>query len=114
MPQSPDTNVEAETILEEITNSLEGLTLRNITNLNPHSHNTSWSKMSGEMVIPPTGGTFATSSNVVNPSSTSGTMAGSGTSSRTTSKKFSNPSDGPFLYGMPLISGPYNAFGLSQ
>lgn len=69
--QSPDTNLEVETLLEEITNSLERLTLRNITNLNPHSHNITWSNMSGETITPPIRGTSTAGSIVVNPSSTS-------------------------------------------
>lgn len=70
--------------------------------------------MSGESFIPPTRGTSVIGNNVVNPSSDSVTIEGSGTTTGTASTNFSNPSSGPFSYGMPPISRPSNSFGASQ
>jgi len=70
--------------------------------------------MSGELVIPPTGGTSADGNNVIKSSSTSGTAIGSGTISGTTSAAFHTASVGPFSYGIPPISRPSNYFGASH
>jgi len=111
---SPVTNFETENELEMITNSLERLNLRNSSHLNPHPCNKAWFNMSGEMIIPPAGGTSTSGSSVGNSPSTSGTLFSFGTTSGTTSEVFSNPTGGPFLYKMLPITGPSNYFGTFQ
>lgn len=97
--ESPQLGSETKTLLEEITDSLSRLSLRN-----PRSRNIIGSNMSGDLNTPPVGGTTFAGVNVIHPSSTS--EMGSGTTFGSTSTTFHTPLGGPFSYGMSPISGP--------
>jgi len=61
--------------------------------------------MSGEPVIPPTGSKYAYDSSAINPPSTSIIFYSYGTTLGTASTVFSNPTGGPFSYGISPITG---------
>lgn len=105
--ESPRSDSETETLVDEIKDSLNILSLRN-----PRVRNIIGSSMSGELNTPPLRGTNATRGNIGNLSSTSGT--GSRTISGSTSATFHTPPGGPFSYGMPPPSGISNAYGGSN
>ena len=85
--ESPQTDSETETLLDEITDSLNRLSLRN-----PRVRNLVESIMSADPNNPLVGGTNA--GNVIQPSTTYGTS--SGMNAGTSSAAFLSPSGGPF------------------
>ena len=99
--KSPRTDSGTETLLDEITNSFNRLSLRN-----PRARNLIESNMSGDLNNPPAGGTSAAGGN---PSSNSGT--GSRPNNGATWAAFHTPPGGPFSYGMPPFSGLSHTFG---
>jgi len=102
--ESPWSDSETETLLQEITDSLNRLSLRN-----PWARNLVEFNMSRDPNNPLVGSTTAAGGNVIHPSSTSGTN--SGTNAGASSEAFHTPSGGPFSYGMPPINGLSHTLG---